>query len=82
MIKVNNIDAANCFLGTKKIEAWVSSPRLERLAQIKKGGADGTEHHIICEGWRRHVLWWDTNGTHCSEPKCEVNSRDDNASKV
>jgi len=62
MIKVNNIDAANCFLGTKK--------------------ADGTEHHIICEGWRRHVLWWDTNGTHCSEPKCEVNSRDDNASKV
>ena len=31
--------------------------------------------HIIKEGSRHHVLYWDTNGKHCSEPDCEVNQR-------
>ena len=29
--------------------------------------------HIVKEGSREHVLHWDSNGTHCSEPNCEVN---------
>ena len=29
--------------------------------------------HIIKEGSRRHVLYWNTNGKHCSEPDCEIN---------
>ena len=29
--------------------------------------------HINKEGSREHVVWWDTQGRHCSEPECEVN---------
>jgi len=29
--------------------------------------------HITEEGSRRHVLRWDSQGRHCSEPNCEVN---------
>lgn len=29
--------------------------------------------HIIKEGSREHVLWWDSNGQHCSEKDCEIN---------
>jgi len=29
--------------------------------------------HIYKEGARYHVLHWNSNGTHCSEPDCEVN---------
>lgn len=29
--------------------------------------------HIACNGARFHVLWWDSRGTHCSEPRCEYN---------
>jgi hypothetical protein len=29
--------------------------------------------HIIKEGSREHVVCWDSNGRHCSEPNCEVN---------
>ena len=29
--------------------------------------------HIIKEGARYHVLHWDTQGRHCSEPNCELN---------
>jgi len=36
---------------------------------------DGTEKHIIKKGARYHVLSWDTNGRHCSEPNCEVNKK-------
>ena len=31
--------------------------------------------HIRCEGARFHVLSWDSNGTHCSEPDCIINKR-------
>lgn len=34
---------------------------------------DGTVKHIICEGAHYHVLWWDGQGTHCTEPNCEIN---------
>lgn len=33
------------------------------------------ERHIVCEGARFHVPWWDSNGIHCSEPNCEYNHR-------
>jgi len=29
--------------------------------------------HIVKEGSREHVIYWDTNGSHCSEPNCEIN---------
>ena len=31
--------------------------------------------HIVKDGARCHVLHWDTNGMHCSEPKCEINHK-------
>ena len=31
--------------------------------------------HVHCEGARFHVLWWDSNGTHCFESKCIINKR-------
>jgi len=34
---------------------------------------DGTVHHLICNGSRRHVLWWSSEGTHCSVENCEIN---------
>lgn len=44
------------------------------VGEIKK--EDGIiVHHLICHGSKRHVLYWDTNGEHCSEPKCEINYR-------
>ena len=29
--------------------------------------------HIVKDGARFHVLFWDSYGTHCSEPNCEEN---------
>jgi hypothetical protein len=29
--------------------------------------------HIVKEGARYHVVSYDTNGAHCSEPNCEMN---------
>jgi len=34
---------------------------------------DGFIEHVVCEGSREHVVFWDTRGTHCSEPRCELN---------
>ena len=31
--------------------------------------------HIAKEGSREHVVWWDSYGSHCSEPECEINHR-------
>lgn len=39
---------------------------------------DGTVQHLICNGSRRHVVSWDSNGTHCNEPRCEINKRKHN----
>lgn len=37
---------------------------------------DGTiKHPLHKEGARYHVLHWDTDGIHCSEPNCEINKR-------
>lgn len=30
-------------------------------------------HHLVCNGSRRHVLYYDTKGCHCTEPRCEIN---------
>lgn len=30
--------------------------------------------HVIKEGSRKHVIYWDSEGEHCSEPNCEVNN--------
>ena len=29
--------------------------------------------HVIKEGLREHVISYDSNGSHCSEPSCEIN---------
>lgn len=29
--------------------------------------------HINKPGSRRHVIWWDSSGVHCSKTNCEVN---------
>jgi hypothetical protein len=29
--------------------------------------------HVRCEGASFHVLSYDTNGVHCSEPECIIN---------
>ncbi len=29
--------------------------------------------HVVEEGSRKHVTYYDNNGAHCSEPNCEVN---------
>lgn len=29
--------------------------------------------HVRCDGARWHVIWWSTQGTHCSEPNCIIN---------
>lgn len=43
------------------------------LGEIEK--EDGTVEHLYCDGSRRHALWWDSQGEHCIEPRCEVNHR-------
>ncbi len=43
------------------------------IGEIEK--SDELFHHLVCEGSRRHVLHWDSNGEHCKEPRCEINSR-------
>ncbi len=32
-----------------------------------------TVKHIVEEGSRRHVMYYDNFGAHCSEPNCEMN---------
>lgn len=49
---------------------------LERY--IPEYNQDGTEKHITLDGARFHVLSWSTQGTHCSEPNCEINKKGSN----
>lgn len=42
-------------------------------AQLQRG--ERPVPHIRQEGARYHVLWWTTEGTHCTVPNCEVNHR-------
>lgn len=34
---------------------------------------NGSLKHIVREGSREHVLWYDSRGQHCTEPDCEIN---------
>lgn len=36
---------------------------------------DGSLEHVYCDDSREHVLSYSSAGTHCSEPRCEVNRR-------
>lgn len=40
---------------------------------IDQDGSHRWVDHVICEGSREHVLWWDSHGEHCSEPRCIIN---------
>lgn len=48
-----------------------NSEREMPIFEIKKD--DGSYEHLVCNGSRRHVLRWDSQGQHCSEPNCEIN---------
>lgn len=50
---------------------WWGDGKIE--GEIEKG--DGIVHHVVCHGSRRHVLYWDSNGEHCKEPRCEINRK-------
>ena len=39
----------------------------------QESNEDGTFKHIIKEGAHHHVLYYDSQGIHCSKPKCEIN---------
>ena len=47
--------------------------KFEKIQQ--KINDDETLKHICKEGARYHVLYWNTQGRHCSEPKCEINRK-------
>ena len=47
----------------------------EQISQ--KYNEDGSLKHINKEDARYHVLWYDSQGIHCSEKNCEINKRDD-----
>ena len=32
------------------------------------------EQHIYKEGSLKHIIWWDAEGRHCTEPNCEINN--------
>jgi hypothetical protein len=40
---------------------------------------DGHLRHIHCEGARFHVISYSTEGRRCSEPECEVNFENEEA---
>ena len=42
---------------------------------MQKYNNDGTLKHICKDGTRYHVLYWNTQGRHCLEPKCEINRK-------
>lgn len=43
------------------------------MGEIKVVEGKDMIHHLVCNGSRRHVIWWDSNGQHCSEKHCEIN---------
>ena len=45
----------------------------ELVPRIPSERYPGKSEHIIKEGARYHTLMWIHDGTHCSEPDCEIN---------
>lgn len=41
------------------------------FGEIERG--DGTVHHLVCDRSRRHVVYYDSSGMHCSVKNCELN---------
>ena len=39
--------------------------------------SDGSVKHISKEGSRYHILYYDSEGAHCSEKNCEINKKGD-----
>ncbi len=37
---------------------------------------NGSLKHIIEENAKYHVLWYNSQGTHCSEKNCEINKKE------
>lgn len=56
------------YVDPKNLDSWFIPPReLTSDPRFIK--------HVECEGARFHVVWWDTEGTHCSEKDCTLNKR-------
>ena len=73
---------ARIFEGRRKFDADKYRKELEKEWEVtanlfsfltERKNKKGSLKHIYCEGSRRHVLWWDSKGVHCSEPECEIN---------
>ena len=43
------------------------------LDEVKMVEGKDMVHHLSCNGSRRHVIWWDSNGQHCDVKECEIN---------
>lgn len=43
------------------------------FGEIKKD--DGTVHHLVCNGSRRHVVYLNSSGQHCKVKNCEINKK-------
>ena len=43
------------------------------FGEVQVDGTKNTVHHLNCNGSRRHVLWYDSHGTHCNVKNCEIN---------
>jgi len=53
--------------------------RLDNLdVMLQKKDKDGYIEHLICEGSRRHVIYYDSQGRHCIEKNCEINKKYNN----
>lgn len=55
--------------------AWGRLEAPETMERLRAEARARAVPHIVQEGARFHVLWWTNKGTHCTEPRCEVNLR-------
>lgn len=60
--------------GLKKINIYEYNRLLAAaISYLEQSVEDVWIEHRICEGSRQHVLSYDANGQHCSEPNCIIN---------
>lgn len=70
-IPTYNLDGTINEIGTRLSED--SRRAILRAALACRETKEGAEPHIIEDGSRRHVVFYDAKGPHCSEPNCEMN---------
>lgn len=61
----------NNFVKVKSIRVVLMKKEQKAPSPTKRKGK--TVKHIVEEGSRQHVIRYDSDGRHCSEPDCEIN---------